>query len=35
VVAQFVPLPSRRGEEVLRLGFWTLGWSAWLLVAVA
>jgi hypothetical protein len=35
VVAQFVPLPSRRGEEVLRLGFWTLGWSAWLLGAVA
>ena len=28
--AQGIPLPFRRGEQAVRLVFWTLGWFVWL-----
>jgi hypothetical protein len=30
LIAQVVPLPFRRGQQVFRLGFWTFGWFTWL-----
>src|SRR5690349_7144155 len=31
LIAQVVPLPCRRGQRVVRLVLWTLGWLVWLL----